>query len=209
MRPYPLPALFAVAALCACSSTATSVAPVPLRTLAPTGAPTTAPGATATPVPTATPIATATPVATAIPTATPAPTAAPSAQPQVVHVGFTHAASTDPTFGAIAFYTGSNTASAPASVVTVTHGSQIVFMTDSTSPHTASGLGTSGFPGTGPGSGATSQTGSTINGTSWSTGTLSANATSAAFTVGPPGDYYFGCFYHYSADGMRDVIVSQ
>jgi plastocyanin len=137
------------------------------------------------------------------------PTPAPTAQPQVVHVGFTHAASTDPTFGAIAYYTGSSTANAAASVVTVVHGSQLSFMTDSTSPHTASGLGTSGFPGSGPASGATSQTGTTIDGSSWSTGTLEANTASVAFTVGAPGNYYFGCFYHYSADGMRDVIVSQ
>jgi plastocyanin len=77
-------------------------------------------------------------------------------------------------------------------------------------PHTASGLGSSGFPaGFDNTSGATAS-GTTIDGgLTWSTGTLTAGQTSSAFTVGPAGDYYFGCFYHYNSDNMEDVIVSQ
>lgn len=212
MRPYPLSIsmLLAAVSLGACSNGSSTLAPV-----RPTASPTaTAPTATptASPVPTATPIATATPTASPTPTATPVPTPTPTAtaQPQVVHIGFNHTGTTDPTFGAINFYTGASGASAPAAVVTVMHGSSLLFTNDDTATnHTASGLGSS-FPASFDNTGGTTQTGSTIDGgTTWSTGTLRGGSSSVVFTVGPPGNYFFGCFYHYNDAEMRDVIVSQ
>jgi len=151
------------------------------------------------------------PIGTHTATPTAAPTAAPTAQPQVVRVGFGHLAVTDPTYGLVQYYSTGSTASSAANVVTVTHGSQVVFLNDgSGAPHTASGLGSSGFPGSFDNTGGATLTGTTIDGgTTWSTGTLNEGSTSAAFTVGPAGVYYFGCFYHYDSSTMRDVIVSQ
>jgi plastocyanin len=129
----------------------------------------------------------------------------------MVHIGFGHATTSDPPFGDVSYYTGSSTANAPASIVTVAAGSKIVFESDSGQPpHTASGLGSSGFPTTFDNSGGTTATGSTIDGgTTWSTGTLQTGTMSSVFTVGPAGDYYFGCYYHYVSSAMRDVIVSK
>jgi hypothetical protein len=186
MRPYPLSiaVLFAAVALSACGGSSTPQAPI-----------------RPTPTPTATAIG--------VPTPTPGPTS--SAQPQVVHIGFSHTTTTDPTFGMVSFYTGSSTANAPAAVVHVAHGSSLMFTNDdSGTSHTASGLGSSGFPASFDNTGGTTQTGTTIDGgTTWSTGTLVGPASSVVFTVGPAGNYYFGCFYHYNDAAMRDVIVSQ
>jgi plastocyanin len=110
----------------------------------------------------------------------------------------------------VSYYTGTSGATDPASIVTVAAGSKLVFESDANQPpHTASGLGSSGFPTTFDNTGGTNATGTTIDGgTSWSTGTLQSGTMSSVFTVGPPGDYYFGCFYHFVSSGMRDVIVS-
>jgi plastocyanin len=127
-----------------------------------------------------------------------------------VHIGFNHLATADPTFGNVAYYTTATGASAPAAVIDVASGSSLVFENDASQPnHTASGLGTTGFPAAFDNTGGTTPTGTAVDGgTTWSTGTLAGGATSAAFTIGPPGNYYFGCFYHYVDAGMRDVIVS-
>jgi hypothetical protein len=193
------------------SATPTAAGPTPTASAGVTPTPTASAGVTPTPTasaaPTATPVATATPSAAPTATATATATATPTAQPQVIHVGFSHTATTDPTFGAIAFYSPTTGA---AAIVTVMHGSQIVFTNDgSGAPHTGSGLGSGGFPASFTNTSGTTQTGSTIDSSlTWSTGTLSEGASSQVFTVGAPGDYYFGCFFHYSSDSMRDVLVS-
>jgi len=214
----------ALATLAACSGNSSPAAPLHMPTARPsatpsaaaatptasagvTPTPTASGGATATPTASAAPTATATPTAAPTATATATATATPTAQPQVIHVGFNHTATTDPTFGAIAFY---SPATGAAAIVTVMHGSQIVFTNDgSGAPHTGSGLGSGGFPASFTNTSGTTQTGSTIdNSLTWSTGTLSEGGSSQVFTVGPPGDYYFGCFFHYSSESMRDVLVS-
>jgi plastocyanin len=205
----------ALATLAACSGNTSPAAPLHLPTAKPsatatptTAAPTPTASAGVTPTPTA---PTATPVATATPTTAPTvtPTAAPTAtaQPQEIHVGFNHAGTTDPVFGAIAFYAPNTGA---AAIITVMHGSQVVFTNDGSGvPHTGSGLGTGGFPASFDNSGGTTPTGTTIDSSlTWSTGTLEPGASSQVFTVGPAGDYYFGCFFHYNSDAMRDVLVS-
>jgi plastocyanin len=160
------------------------------------------------PTPTASPTATgATPTPTATPAPTATPTATPTAQPQVIHVGFTHAATTDPTFGVVRYYSPTTGA---AAIVTVVHGSHVVFLNDDTgTSHTGSGLGSSGFPTSFDNTSGFTQSGTTIDSSlTWSTGTLTMGSMSQVFTVGAPGDYYFGCAFHYNSSGMRDVLVS-
>jgi len=186
MRSYPLSlaAVFAASMLAACSGGGSSPsAPIGTHTAAPT----------------------------APPTATPTPVASATAQPQVIRVGFGHPAVTDATYGMVQFYSTGSTATSASNVIDIAHGSQVVFLNDGSGvPHTASGLGSSGFPGSFDNTGGATQTGTTIDGgTTWSTGSLNPGSTSAAFTIGPAGVYYFGCFYHYNSDAMRDVIVSQ
>jgi plastocyanin len=195
MRFYPLSlaTLFAAALLSACSGgSSTPTAPIGMRaTATPTAAPTAAP--------TATPIQ-------------PGPTPTATAQPQVVRVGFGHSAITDPTFGMVQFYSTGATATSAANVVTVVHGSKIVFTNDSSGviQHTASGLGSTGFPGSFDNTGGPTATGTTIDsGTTWSSGAMNSGSSSGVFTVGPAGNYFFGCFFHYNDAAMRDVIVSQ
>jgi plastocyanin len=213
----------ALATLAACSGSTSPSAPLHLPTAKPSATATAAvtPTPTAPGGPTATPTATAVASATVAPTVTPVvtptptvaptvtPTAAPTAtaQPEEIHVGFTHAATTDPVFGPIAFYSPTT---GNAAIITVVHGSQVIFTNDGTVvPHTGSGLGTGPFPAAFDNTSGTTQSGTTIDGSlTWSTGTLAPGGSSQVFTVGAPGHYYFGCFYHFDGDGMQDVLVS-
>jgi plastocyanin len=128
---------------------------------------------------------------------------------QTAHVGFQFEDIIDATFGRVAYYTlqaGANS----AQIIRVNAGSQIVFVNDdATNPHTASGLGTSGFPATFTNTSGTTQSGSTIDGsTSWSTGTLNPGQRSQVFTIPAPGMYFFGCAFHYTSNTMRDVVIA-
>lgn len=176
--------------------------------------------ATPTPVPTPSPKPTATPVPTPTPSGSPGPSPTPTAQPQVIYIGFQHNEDTDPTYGPVWYYALSETAP-KAQVVSVEHGSQVVFMNgdnDGSAPqHTAGGFGSSGFPTSFASSGNNNQfnqAGSEIQGNQWSTGSLSVGQMSQVFTVGPAGAYYFGCGYHYAGpptktnQSMGDVLVS-
>jgi len=90
-------------------------------------------------------------------------------------------------------------------------GAEVVFVNDdpSGSPHTASGLGVSGFPATFANTSATTRSGTAIDsGLTWSTGTLSAGQQSQTFTIPAAGTYYFGCAFHYASNTMRDVLVA-
>jgi plastocyanin len=139
----------------------------------------------------------------------------PTAAPQVIHVGFELAEHTDVQFGPVYFY--STILNNMAQVIRVPHGSKVVFLNDDPSgtPHTASGLGSNGFPMQFDNSSGFNQHGTTIDSsTTWSTGTLTHGQMSQVFTVGPAGNYYFGCAFHYltvptaSNNSMGDVIVS-
>jgi plastocyanin len=133
----------------------------------------------------------------------------------MIHIGFELAEKTDPTYGPVYFY--STLLNNSAQVIRVKAGSHIVFVNDdpSSTPHTASGFGMSGFPNAFDNSSGFNRAGSTINGSlTWSTGSLLPGQRSQVFTVGPPGVYYFGCGYHYSTKptttngSMGDVLVS-
>jgi plastocyanin len=195
-----------VTALVACSGGGTSVAPGPQKTATPTAVPTRTP----TPAPSPTPTPTAAPSSS--PSGNPSPTAKPTKAPQItVHIGFNHAQITDPTYGNVAFYALS--ASDPnAQVIDTSVGAEVTFLNDdpSQSEHTASGLGSSGFPGSFDNSSGFTSSGTQIDGgLTWSTGTLNHNGRSQVFTIPAAGTYYFGCAFHYDSSGMRDVIVAQ
>lgn len=146
------------------------------------------------------------------PTPTPSPT--PIANAQVIRISFELNETTDPTYGPVWFYAPSGATT--AAVIRVKSGSQVVFQHDDNDPpHTASGLGSSGFPAAFNNSSGMTRNGTTIDGsTTWSTGTLSGAAMSQVFTIGPPGVYYFGCAYHYAGvpsstnQSMGDVLVA-
>jgi len=127
---------------------------------------------------------------------------------KVIYVGFGHKALPKSKFGAVAYYAPTTGASA---VVYVKSGSNVAFTNDDTTRHTASGLGSSGFPASFDNTSGVNHVGKVVNGAlTWSTGSLNPGQTSAVFTVGAKGTYYFGCYFHYRVTpSMRDVIVSQ
>ena len=184
--------------------------------------PTATPVHTPTPVPTVTPTPTPTPVTPPTPkpspTVTPSASPSPTAAPQVVYIGFQHKETTDKTYGPVYFY-AMTPDDAHAEVIHVSAGSLVVFENNSkpSDSHTAGGFGSSGFPESFGASGNDNQftqSGSTIEGNQWSTGTLKPGGMSQVFTVGPAGAYWFGCGYHYttvptaSNGSMGDVLVS-
>lgn len=92
----------------------------------------------------------------------------------------------------------------------VTRGSVIQFFNDDNFGHTASSVGTSGFPQNGPGGGALSPSGHDLTTQNWSTGDLPGGTASQTFTASTPGTYFYGCFFHYGFQTpMRGVIIVQ
>ncbi len=131
----------------------------------------------------------------------------PASAPLTVYVGFKHAAITSPKYGKIAFYAPTTGKTAP---IMVKVGSSVVFLNDDTTRHTASGLGTTGFPKSFDNKSGIQAVGTTINaGLTWASGSLNPGQKSKVFTVPKAGTYYFGCYYHdHVTPAMRDVIVA-
>ncbi len=185
----------------------------------PVTTPTTAPGGGASSSPSASPVPTQSPTQppSSPPSQSPSPTPSPAATPLVVHIGFQFNEFTDPKYGPVWYYS-SNPSASQAQVINVKSGSQVVFENDDKFglQHTGSGLGTGPFPQQFDNSSGKSRNGSVIDGSlTWSTGTLNPGQRSQAFTIGPPGTYYFGCNFHYTTPptqnngSMGDVLVSQ
>jgi plastocyanin len=126
---------------------------------------------------------------------------------KVIYVGFGHKALPKSKYGPVAFYAPTKGATA---VITVKANSKVSFYNDDTTRHTASGLGSDGFPASFDNTSGLNQVGKVINSTlTWSTGSLNPKQTSIVFTVGKKGTYYFGCYFHYRVSpAMRDVLVS-
>jgi plastocyanin len=120
----------------------------------------------------------------------------------VIHLGLTRYGATHTQYGVVSGYS-------PNPLV-VTHGAVIQFENDDPFGHTASFVGTTGFPAAGPPIAAETQHGTDIDQPGWSTGELVGGAISRPFTVSTPGTYYYGCFHHYSlTPPMRGVIIVQ
>jgi plastocyanin len=119
----------------------------------------------------------------------------------IIHVSLLKFAKKSSPFGEVAGYS--------PNVLTVQHGSTIQFVNDDNFSHTASSVGSAGFPPGDPFSNlALTQSGKDLADSNWSSGQLQGSAASQTFTTNTPGTYYFGCFYHY-ATPMRGVIVVQ
>ena len=93
--------------------------------------------------------------------------------------------------------------------LTVPVGTVIQFHNQDTFTHTASSLGTNGFPKGDPlTTQARTRSGSDLAQAGWSTGDLNPDAYSQPITASTPGTYYYGCFFHYQTP-MRGWITVQ
>ncbi len=159
----------------------------------------------------------------------PAPTASASPQgaaciqsaaagAQVVAISPLITPTTAPLFGIIAGYglVSGGSAGNVAAPIVVAPGATVQFFDDdqfgSQLHYSAVGIpGAGAFPSptfTFPPASQT-QTGAQINATSsWSTGLLSGQCYSQAFTIAGPGTYYFGDYTYYGLGNLRDVIVA-
>jgi plastocyanin len=95
-------------------------------------------------------------------------------------------------------------------VTDVSVGSGVQFVNVDNTSHTATAIpGAASFPAVSPFSISAMTASATTNLSSgWSSGTLPAGASSQVFLVDQPGQYLYGCFFHYSG-GMRGVIVAK
>jgi len=104
-------------------------------------------------------------------------------------------------FGTVAGYDNAN--------LTVHVGAVIQFHNQDSFTHTASSVGTNGFPSGSPLTDkARTQSGSDLSQTDWSSGDLQPDAYSQPFHATTPGTYFYGCFFHYNTP-MRGVITVQ
>ena len=93
--------------------------------------------------------------------------------------------------------------------LTIPVGSIVQFHNQDSFTHTASSVGTSGFPSGNPlKEHARTQSGTDLAQQGWSSGDLGPNAYSQPLTASQAGTYFYGCFFHYSTP-MRGRIVVQ
>jgi plastocyanin len=93
--------------------------------------------------------------------------------------------------------------------LTVHVGAVVQFHNQDGFTHTASSVGTNGFPSGSPLTDkARTQAGSDLAQADWSSGDLGPDAYSQPFKASTPGTYFYGCFFHYNTP-MRGVITVQ
>ena len=93
--------------------------------------------------------------------------------------------------------------------LTVPVGSIVQFHNSDGFAHTATLIpGATGFPASSPFTAAAENQSGNVLSMPWSTGALSAGATSQSISVDRAGTYYFACFFHYGAP-MHGTIVAQ
>jgi plastocyanin len=125
----------------------------------------------------------------------------PIASAVLIHVSLLKYTPAGSQFGTVAGYS--------PNVATVAVGSIVQFVNDDNFAHTATSVGSSGFPPGNPlSSMATTPQGNDLSSNAWSSGNLVGGGFSRGFTASVPGTYYYGCFYHYGTP-MRGVIVVQ
>ena len=119
----------------------------------------------------------------------------------VVHVSLLKYGPLSTAFGTVAGYS--------PDPLTVPVGSIVQFVNDDNFTHTASSVGSSGFPAGNPlSSVAQTPSGVDLASPAWSSGNIAGGSLSQGFTASTPGTYYYGCFYHFGSP-MRGVIVVQ
>jgi len=100
---------------------------------------------------------------------------------------------------------GGYTQSVYSQVIAFPPGTTITLKNLSTNtPHTLNVLSTTGFP-SNP-SLSTTAAGGTSLATGFSSGAISPGGT-MSITLTTPGTYYIGCAFHYTSNGMRDVVM--
>ena len=93
--------------------------------------------------------------------------------------------------------------------LTIPAGTIVQFHNQDSFTHTASSVGTSGFPSGNPlNEHARTQSGTDLAQSGWSSGDLAPNAYSQPLVASAPGTYFYGCFFHYNTP-MRGRIVVQ
>ena len=123
-----------------------------------------------------------------------------SSNATVIHASLINFGPSSSPFGIVQSYS-------PA-IITVAMGTMIQFHNDDNFNHTASDLGTAGFPVTDPlTTTAETQSGTDISQPGWSTGVLPGNAFSKPLGTSKIGTYFYGCFFHYPH--MQGVIIVQ
>jgi hypothetical protein len=162
-------------------------------------------------------VVTPTPAVTSTPTSGPC-NATPTVGAQLIAISPLITPTSDPTYGVVAGYglsTNGNVSNVAAPIV-VSPSATIQFFDNDVSNsqlhYSAAGIpNVSAFPSpsfTFPPA-ATAATGTVINATTtWSTGLLSGQCYSQAFTIKAPGVYYFGDVNYYALGNLRDVIVA-
>ena len=93
--------------------------------------------------------------------------------------------------------------------LTVPVGAVVQFHNQDSFTHTASSVGTNGFPSGSPLTDkARTPSGSDLSQADWSSGDLGPDGYSQPFKASTPGTYFYGCFFHYNTP-MRGVITVQ
>lgn len=146
------------------------------------------------------------------PSPTPTPTKAASAQSVGLDLTGESVVTTTSDGTVLGYFNGTNPDTPNGSgVVNLTASGTVQFHNVDTQPHTASFLGaySGSYPATFTNTnGATSSpAGTVISSPNFSAGNINAGAVSAVYDTGGPGMFIFGCAYHYTAFGMRTVII--
>jgi plastocyanin len=94
-------------------------------------------------------------------------------------------------------------------VANVAVGSGVQFLNVDNTSHTATAIaGATSFPAVSPFTFSATQPSVVPISGAWSAGTMQAGTTSSVFVIDEPGEYLYGCFFHYSG-GMRGVIIAK
>ena len=92
-------------------------------------------------------------------------------------------------------------------VLTVAVGTRIQFTNTDSFAHTATSISAAAFPAASPFDGAALTASGSALSTPWSSGNLTAGATSSVFVADRSGTYLFGCFYHYGHPMQGEIVV--
>ncbi len=91
--------------------------------------------------------------------------------------------------------------------LTVAVGTRIQFTNTDSFAHTATSIAGATFPAASPFDGAALTASGSALSTPWSSGNLTAGATSPVFVADRSGTYLFGCFYHYGHPMQGEIVV--
>ena len=143
------------------------------------------------------------PCPTSPPTATDCSVVA--ASPVTIDLNLGLAACNDKTYTSVLGFSIDN---AHSQVVKIPVGSNVMFTSGSSAPHSADLLGNS-FPASDTNPETASPVNADISSANFSTGTLNLGISSVNYKANVAGIYFFGCHFHYASNGMRTVLIVQ